>query len=197
MTSALIAAVRDRLLVAGYSDLPTPLHVAPVAPAHDAGSFGDVKGARVRQRIEALSRALDVTGSRLVLTAILAGATLAGGVEALAETCRVLQVEPQPAPDGPGGAATAIEQMEDRIRVLLPLSLPEPAGGEEEGGTAVEQLRKALPSGVDTAIVDALLAASRRGEVAVTKEIGSLIDAELKTNMDPPAAGAAGEGRTA
>ena len=31
MTSALIAAVRDRLLVAGYSDLPTPLHVAGVA----------------------------------------------------------------------------------------------------------------------------------------------------------------------
>lgn len=57
------------------------------------GDFGDRDGARVRQRVEALSRALDVTGSRYVVTVILAGAALAEGVEALSETCRVLQVE--------------------------------------------------------------------------------------------------------
>jgi len=57
------------------------------------GDFGDRDGGRVRQRVEALSRALDVTGSRYVVTVILAGAVLTEGIEALSETCRVLQVE--------------------------------------------------------------------------------------------------------
>ncbi|MGG2324774.1 hypothetical protein, partial [Salmonella enterica] len=57
------------------------------------GEFGDRDGERVRQRVEALSRALDVTGSRYVVTVILAGAILAEGIEALSETCRVSQVE--------------------------------------------------------------------------------------------------------
>jgi hypothetical protein len=59
-----------------------------------AGEHGDKSGSRTRQRIEALSRALDVSGSRLVLTAILAGAPLpTADVEAIARICRVLTVE--------------------------------------------------------------------------------------------------------
>lgn len=97
-TAPLINAVRNRLHLAGYSDLSIPLKVAGVefvftgamrgrdGRALDlvllvdttTGDFGDRDGARVRQRIEALSRALDVTASRYVVTIILAGAALAG-----------------------------------------------------------------------------------------------------------------------
>ena len=111
--SPLVQAIQERLRGAGYSDLSTPFKVAGVEFAFTGamrgrdgraldlvlvvdtttGDFGDRDGARVRQRVEALSRALDVTGSRYVVTVILAGAVLAEGIEALSETCRVLQVE--------------------------------------------------------------------------------------------------------
>lgn len=111
--SPLVLAIRERLRGVGYSDLSTPIKMAGVGfeftgamRGRDGrsldlvllvdtttGDFGDRDGARVRQRVEALSRALDVTGSRYVVTVILAGAALAEGVEALSETCRVLQVE--------------------------------------------------------------------------------------------------------
>ena len=78
-SSPLIAAIRQRLNEAGYDDLPTPFRMAGVefqftgalrgrhGRALDlvllvdttAGSFGDSDGARVRARIQALSRALD------------------------------------------------------------------------------------------------------------------------------------------
>ena len=111
--SPLVHAIQERLRGTGYSDLPTPFKVAGVEFAFTGamhgrggraldlvllvdtttGDFGDRDGGRVRQRVEALSRALDVTGSRYVLTVILAGAVLTEGIEALSETCRVLQVE--------------------------------------------------------------------------------------------------------
>ena len=113
--SPLVQAIQERLRAGGYSDLSTPFKVAGVEFAFTGamrgrdgraldlvllvdtttGDFGDRDGGRVRQRVEALSRALDVTGSRYVVTVILAGAMLSEGIEALSETCRVLQVEGQ------------------------------------------------------------------------------------------------------
>ena len=81
--SPLVQAIHKRLHLAGYSDLSTPFKVAGVEfPFTGAmhgrdgraldlillvdtttGDFGDRDGVQVRQRIEALSRALDVTGS--------------------------------------------------------------------------------------------------------------------------------------
>jgi hypothetical protein len=107
--SPLIQAIQQRLRDTGYSDLPTPFKIAGVEFAFTGamrgragraldlvllidtttGDYGDRDGRRVRQRVEALSRALDVTGSRYVVTAILAGAVLAEGIEALSETCRL------------------------------------------------------------------------------------------------------------
>src|SRR5688572_26806439 len=112
-SSPIVLAIQARLRKAGYSDLSTPFKLAGVDFAFTGamrgrggraldlvllvdtttGDFGDRDGARVRQRVEALSRALDVTGSRYVVTVILGGAVLSEGVEALSETCRVLQVE--------------------------------------------------------------------------------------------------------
>ena len=111
--SPLVNVIVARLREAGYRDLSAPFRVATVEFEFTAalrgndrraldlvlvvdtttGEFGDRDSARVRQRVEALGRALDVTGSRYVVTAILAGAALGGDIEALTETCRVLHVD--------------------------------------------------------------------------------------------------------
>lgn len=191
MTAApLIQAIQKRLHAAGYQDLSTPLRVAGVEfPFTGAmrgrdgraldlvllvdtttGDFGDRSGARVRQRVEALSRALDVTASRYVVTLILGGAALTEGVDTLSETCRVLQVENIAlSQTGEPTDETAERQLDDRIRVLLPLTLPlaptDPATGS---GPAIEQLVLTLQGGTDKAFLDAVVEASAAGEAAVT-----------------------------
>jgi len=188
--SPLIQAIQARLALAGYSVLPTPFRIAGVEFAFTGalrgrdgraldlillidtttGDFGDRDPARVRQRIEALSRALDVTGSRYVVTAILAGAVLAEGIETLSETCRVLQVDgiALNAEGEPVDAVTA-RQLDDRIRVLLPLTLPEAVTPTQDGSaSAIEQLTRVLPTTTNPALVEALIAGSENGEQAVT-----------------------------
>jgi len=195
--SPLIEAVQKRLRSVGYSDLSTPFKVAGVEFAFTGamrgrdgraldlvllvdtttGDFGDRDGMRVRQRVEALSRALDVTGSRYVVTVILVGAVLAESVEALSETCRVLQVEGI-ALDDQGQPADEIRgrQLDDRIRVLLPLILPVPLAETQDGSApAMEQLVRALPAGTDMTFVDAVIAASSAGEQAVTDAVALMI----------------------
>lgn len=196
--SPLIQAIQERLRGAGYSDLSLPFKVAGVEFAFTGamigrngraldlvllvdtttGDFGDRDGARVRQRIEALSRAFDVTGSRYVVTVILAGAVLAEGVEALSETCRVLQVEGVALDDQRKPAdETAERQLDDHIRVLLPLTLPAPIAETQDGsGPAMEQLVRALPAGMNKALVDAVIAASSAGEQAVTDAVALVIN---------------------
>lgn len=202
--SPIVGAVQARLRHANYTDLSTPFRIASVDFSFTAamrgsegraldlvlifdtttGDFGDKDAPRVRQRVEALSRALDVTGSRYVVTAVLAGATLATGIEALAEICRVLQVE-SVALDASGQPADEVAeaQLDDQIRVLLPLTLPPPTTGAYDGsGPAMEQLVKALDRDVDKQMVEALIAASSEGEEAVTKAIGAAIDAAFKSD---------------
>ncbi len=194
-SSPLVAAIRQRLNEAGYDDLPTPFRMAGVefqftgalrgrhGRALDlvllvdttAGSFGDSDGARVRARIQALSRALDVTESRYVLTVVLAGATLPGDVEALADTARVLHVDRLPV-DQAGSPDVA--RLEDGLRVLLPLSIPQPVADEKDG-TAQDQLEKALRNVVDEATIKTIMDAAERGDAAVTEVIANLIDAAL------------------
>lgn len=196
--SPLIQAIRTRLRGAGYSDLSTPVKVAGVEFAFTGamrgrdgrsldlvllvdtttGDFGERDGVRVRQRVEALSRALDVTGSRFVVTAILAGAVLTEGIDALSETCRVLQVENVALDDqGKPKDHAAERHLDDRIRVLLPLTLPAPIAETQDGsGPAMEQLARALPSGTNSALVDAAIAASTGGEQAVTDAVAQVIN---------------------
>ena len=204
--SPLVQAIQKRLHAAGYSYLSTPFKVAGVEFAFTGamrgrdgraldlvllvdtttGDFGDRDGARVRQRVEALSRALDVTGSRYVVTVVLAGAVLAEGIEALSETCRVLQVEGV-ALDEQGEPAdeTAERQLDDCIRVLLPLTLPVPLAETQDGsGTAIEQLIRALPAGTERTFVDLLVAASRDGEQAVTDAVALVINEALESERE-------------
>jgi hypothetical protein len=200
--SRLIYAIQERLRGAGYTDLSTPFKVAGVDFAFTGamrgrggraldlvllvdtttGDFGDRDGGRVRQRVEALSRALDVTGSRYVVTVIVAGAVLAEGIEALSETCRVLQVESVPLDDqGKPVDEAAKQQLEDRIRVLLPLTLPVAVADTQYGsGPAMEQLVRALPDGMNKPLVDAVIAASAGGEESVTDAVAIVINNALK-----------------
>jgi len=196
--SPIVGAVIFRLRAANYKELGTPLRVAGVEFPFTAamrgsdgraldlvlvfdtttGDFGDKDSTRIRQRVEALSRALDVTRSRYVVTAILVGATLAGGIDALAETCRVLQVDGVPL-DGSGepDGEVAATQLDDQIRVLLPLTLP-PAVAlvEGGGGPAMDQLAAALGKNVDAVVLETLIAAAAEGEDEVITAIGTLID---------------------
>jgi hypothetical protein len=124
-----------------------------------------------------LSRALDVTGSHYVVTLILAGAVLAEGVEALSETCRVLLVEGI-ALDAEGEPVDdiAAQQLSDRIRVLLPLTLPVAPAEGPDSGPAMEQLMKVLPRDGNEALLHAVIAASSHGEQAVTDAVAAVID---------------------
>ena len=197
--SPLVQAIQERLRAAGYSDLTTPFKVAGVEFAFTGamrgrdgraldlvllvdtttGDFGDRDARRVRQRVEALSRALDVTGSRYVITTILAGAVLVDRIETLSETCRVLQVEGIPLnADGKPADEIAERQLDDRIRVLLPLTLPDPiAPPHDGGGPAMDQLLRALPTGTNKALIDAVFAGSEQGEQAVADAASLVIGA--------------------
>lgn len=202
--SPLIRAIENRLRDAHYSDLATPLRIAGVEFAFTGamrgcegraldlvllfdtttGEFGDREASSVRQRVESLSRALDVTGSRYVVTAILAGAVLAEGIEQLSETCRVLQVESLALnPQGEPMDDDALQQLEDQIRILLPLNLPDPIGDDEDGsGPAIEQLMRALPAGINKQLVEAVISASQRGEDAVSTALGVAVGAPFSAS---------------
>jgi hypothetical protein len=204
--SPLVRSIQERLRGAGYSDLLTPFKVAGVEFAFTGamhgrdgraldlvllidtttGDFGDRDGGRVRQRVEALSRALDVTGSRYVVTVILAGAVLTEGVEVLSETCRVLQVEAVSLDDkGKLLDDSAKNKLDDRIRVLLPLTLPTHAVDAPSGsGSAIDQLIRSLPADTDTSLIDALIGASDDGEQAVADAIALAINSTFELNPE-------------
>jgi len=201
--SPLVRAIQERLRDVGYSDLSTPFKIAGVEFAFTGamrgrdgraldlvllfdtttGDFGDRDGGRVRQRVEALSRALDVTGSRYVVTVILAGAVLAESIEVLSETCRVLQVENVMLnDDGKLVDETAERQLDDRIRVLLPLTLPIPlAETQDTSGPAMERFVRALPAGTNNVLVDAVIAASSTGEQEVTNAVALVINEAFRS----------------
>jgi len=195
--SPLVNAIQERLRRGGYSDLVIPFKLAGVEFAFTGamrgsegraldlvllvdtttGDFGDRDSGRVQQRVEALSRALDVTGSRYVVTVILAGAMMAEGIEALSETCRVLAVEGVELNNGVPANDIAERQLDDRVRVLLPLTLPQALTETHGGrGSAMEQLVSTLPASTERELVDAVIAASTGGEQAVTDAVARVIN---------------------
>jgi hypothetical protein len=195
--SLLVDGLVKRLESAGYTRLSTSFKVASVDFEFTAalrgrdgraldlvlivdtatGDHGDRDSTRVRQRVEALSRALDITQSRYLLTVILAGASLPDDIDALSWTCRVLNVEAASL-DGEGKPidAAAAEALDDHIRVLLPLNLPhtEDEQGPPQGDT-ISELLDDLPKDLDEPLVRSLVAASSQGEAAVTKALGDRI----------------------
>ncbi len=196
----LVQTVVGRLRDAGYVDVTTPFRVATVSFEFTAamrgrdgrsldlvllvdtttGEFGDRDFAKVRQRVEALSRALDVTRSRYVLTVVLVGAALVGDVEALSNTCRVLTVEGIALDDG-GWLANDVAklQLDDRIRILLPLELPPRAENDNGDSGAIVALLVALPDDVNADLMTAVIEASEQGEEAVTEAMTDALNVVL------------------
>lgn len=202
----LVKAIVQRLLGAGYVSLRTPFRVATVEFDFTAaltgaetrsldlvlivdttsGEFGDRSAQRVIQRIEALSRALDVTESRYVVTVILAGAALAGNVERLAETCRVLHVEDiDLGADGMPANDQMAARFDDSIRVLLPLIIPDAAVEAANAASgAMNELRAALTT-ADPALLGDLIEAAEGGEEKVTASLAKALKSALVVSAKP------------
>ena len=183
-----------RLKAAGYKVLETPFRVASVDFDFTAallgtegraldlvlivdtatGEFGDRDAASVRQRIESLSRALDVTQSRYLLTVILAGASLATLTDSLSSICRVLTIEGAALePDGCPSGDEAREALDDHIRLLLPLDLLLEDGDPQTLVTdPIAELLAVLPPTLDQVLLSAIADASARGDDAVTRALG-------------------------
>lgn len=207
MSALLVRALVMRLQAAGYKTLETPFRVASVDFEFTAallgtggraldlilivdtatGDFGDRDAALVRQRIESLSRALDVTQSRYLLTVVLAGASLATVVDGLSPICRVLSIESAALqPDGQAIDAAAREALDDQIRLLLPLDLlTDEAAVATAPADPIAELLAALPSEVDHALWTGITGASARGEAAVTRALGKRLGEVLKVEVTP------------
>ena len=205
-TTLLVGGLVKRLEAAGYAQIVTPFRVASVNFEFTAalrgsegrgldlilivdtatGEYGDRDAARVRQRVEALSRALDITQSRYVLTVILAGAALQGDMEALSATCRVLSVESISLDaEGMPVNAFAAEALDDQIRVLLPLELRADEGEDTLAkGDTISELLAALPKNLDEELVRSLASASLHGELAVTEALGRRLGKALTLDDD-------------
>ncbi|MHA6731243.1 hypothetical protein [Devosia sp. A369] len=207
MSSALVDVLVRALVHGGYTIRKTPFKVASVEFDFTAamvgsggrsldlvlvvdtatGSYGDLDPSRVRQRIEALSRALDITGSRYVITTILAGASLTGVIEALSNTCRVLTVQNIALNDeGLPANDAAARELEDQIRILLPLKV----NFEDEADDILEidpmsDLLTTLPDGLDLGVMTELAEASRLGEDEVKRVLSKTVERALAAEGTP------------
>jgi len=199
--SVLVAALVRRLKGAGYERLTRPFRVASVefdfaATLHGRGARAldlvivvdaatgtpdDRSSDDVRNRVEALSRALDVTGSRYTLTLVMVGAVLSDDARALSETCRVLTVAATAMQEADGLAEGDESPFDDQIRVLLPLRLPpdehQPSADGSIGTLAL--LSADLPQTVDQLLVQDLVRGAYRGEQGVRAALGKRIDTVL------------------
>lgn len=78
----------------------------------------DRPDARIRKKVEGLSRALDLVGSRRTVSVVLVGPMPGGAtIQAMARVCRVLAV-------GTPTGSDADQSIRDALAVLLPLYLP-------------------------------------------------------------------------
>jgi hypothetical protein len=125
---------------------------------------------RIRQKIDALGRALDVAGSRRPLTAVLVGPKPSDAtLDVMSSVCRVLPV-------GTPTGDQAEAQLRDWLAVLLPLPLPDPnqTVADPEG-----ELRERIPDGLDQALQSAVLASAAQGPTAVRRALKDRIGETL------------------
>jgi len=141
-----------------------------VVDTDDKEAIGE-RGVRTRQRLEALTMALDVASWRVVVTAILVGPPIPSEtVDEMTRSCRVLTVS-KATLDGADG----VPPLDDRLRVLLPLDtrLAEDALVADPLG----QLERQMEGTPDARLAEQLLAASLRGEDEVRRVLARAIEA--------------------
>lgn len=179
------------LTTAGYRPLSMPLIIGSVPFEFAAALLGpdrapdlvlvvdtiDEKEGRVRQKITALSRALDVIGSRRPLTAILTGPRpQTSTIEALGRVCRVLPVG---TPVGTAADAT----LHDSLAVLLPLQLPEPTDSVAD---PMGELFRQMPTDIDSIIKETVMLHASQGSEAVEGALRAMLAEVLPEEPEEP-----------
>ncbi len=192
-----IAAVSERLVATGFEPISGRFKVAAVSfdfPAvltgkpergsdlvvvidtSDNDAIGE-RGVRARQKLDALTMALDVAEWRVVVTAILVGPPLPPAtVEEITRTCRVLSVS-QATLDGRDTAPL----LDDRLRVLLPLDAR--LGEDVLAADPLGQLEAQLRGTPDGRLANQLIAASLRGEDEVRRVLSRAIEAAVAPGL--------------
>lgn len=188
-----VTRVVDLLTKAGYRYRTTPVTVASVPFEFAALLLGSDRAndliividtlvddeARIRQKVEGLSRALDLVASRRPLTVVLVGPpprpTI---VEALARVSRVLTV-------GTPTGDNADRFLADTLAVLLPLSLPD---ASEAVVDPLAEVLKQLPADIDHDAIAPLLATAPSGTEAVKEALRVLIEAPLHLDSEDASA---------
>jgi len=125
---------------------------------------------RIRQKVEGLSRALDLVSSRRPLTVVLAGPPPRPTItEALARVSRVLTV-------GTPTGDNADRFLTDTLAVLLPLNLPV---SSEAILDPIDEIRKQLPDDTDQEDLRSLFIAALSGTDAVKEALRAALKAPL------------------
>jgi plasmid stability protein len=189
MPTTPIDRVTALLAAAGYRLLSMPLTIGSVPFDFSAALLGpdrapdlvlvidtiEEKEVRVRQKITALSRALDVIGSRRPLTAILAGPRLQRStIEALGRVCRVLPVG---TPVGKSDDA----KLHDSLAVLLPLQLPEPSQAIAD---PLAELTLHIPRNIDHTVWHAVLAHAAQGKESIEDALRQVLTEALPKELE-------------
>jgi hypothetical protein len=187
-----VTRVVQILTNAGYRNRPTPVTVASVPFEFAALLLGSDRAndliividtlvdseSRIRQKVEGLSRALDLVASRRPLTVVLVGPPPRTAiVEALSRVSRVLTV-------GTPTGNNADRFLTDALAVLLPLSLPDASEAVVE---PLVELRKHLPSDIDADVLAPLVTAAARGTEAVKEALRWTIETPLNIGSEDDA----------
>jgi hypothetical protein len=192
MLSPPVQRVVTLLTNAGYRSREAPMAIASVPFEFAAMLVGADRAldlivvidtiveseSRIRQKVEGLSRALDLVASRRPLTVVLVGPTPRSSTqEALARVCRVLSVG---TPTGNGADGF----LSDALAVLLPLDLPQ---ASEVVANPLGEVRKQLPTSEVAKDVSTLFEAALSGTEAVKQALCALIQEPLNrhTETDP------------
>lgn len=179
-----VTRVVDILTSAGYRPRPTPVSVASVRFEFAALLLGSDRAndliividtlidaeLRIRQKVEGLSRALDLVASRRPLTVVLVGPPpKAAIIEALARVSRVLTV-------GTPTGDNADRFLADTLAILLPLSLPD---ASEAVVDPLGEVRRQLPPEMDQDVLISLFAAAPGGTEAVQEALREVLETPL------------------
>jgi hypothetical protein len=183
--SSLVERVTSFLANAGYQQLRKPLEVASIKFDFSGVLVGGDRAldlviventardsqARLVQRVESLSRALDVAESRRSLTVVLVGTRLAPVIlERMSRVARTLVIE--------GASESEVEQeFRDRLAALLPLpSLPRLSGLAD----SLEDLWRHLGPSSQESTAQELVAAASKGSNQVESRLRTLLEQPLK-----------------
>lgn len=122
--------------------------------------------AQLTRKVEGVARALDIAASTRSLTLVVTGPRpSAAALESLGRVCRVLPTGNITGDDGD-------EVLKNWLAVLLPLSLPK---AESVSGNSLARINAAAQSLDET--TRKLIEVASQGELAVRKELYSIIDA--------------------